>query len=515
MNETNHLKRVVIFGASGSMGQACLHHLNRKDIFPILLLRPSSKNLKLAKQLGISRPSVKQQINTGENIEIHWGSVTDYECVRRCVEKGDIILNMAAIIPPRIFKSFRKMDETNLGGVLNIIRAIKETGGNDTKRFINTSSVAVYGDRLPPYHIIKVGDPVYPSPLDFYGLTKVKAERALIESGLKYWMIIRQTFIALPDVFSLLAPLMFHQPLNQLIEGTYKEDAGIGAAALIDAPDSLYRQIYNFGNGPKFRVSYIEFLQRMFGLIGVDPTKAMNRRWFTVRNFHCGYFADWEILNNHTGHAQTSFDDYIRKVNRALPSVYRLAKYVPPVFMKIFLRFYAEPVKWMRKKEKFPYHCAAYFPARYKRWKDLPDWSQPIETVRYEEGKEIETGFRIRFDKNYSIKDLQKAAEYRGGRLISESFEGMHEPHLWKCGHCGKTFTATPMLILHGGQWCPCTIPGNWNYKEQAQRDKTIAQLYYAQHDRDEYQPVYEREKSLAEWGFPVHKEISVTTDAE
>ena len=54
------------------------------------------------------------------------------------------------------------------------------------------------------------------SPLDFYGLTKVKAERALIESGLKYWMIIRQTFIALPDVFSLLAPLMFHQPLNQL-----------------------------------------------------------------------------------------------------------------------------------------------------------------------------------------------------------------------------------------------------------------------------------------------------------
>ena len=69
------------------------------------------------------------------------------------------------------------------------------------------------------------------------------------------------------------------------------------------------------------------------------------------------------------------------------------------------------------------------------------------------------------------------------------------------------------MLILHGGQWCPCTVPGNWTYKQQAERDKVIAQLYYAQHGKTEPQPVYEREKSLKEWGFPVHEEITVTGD--
>lgn len=513
MSRDNNKKRVVIFGASGSMGLACLHHISRDTIHLILLLRPSRKNFKLARQMGIRHPSAKNTFDSAENLEIRWGSITDYRCVKECVEKGDLIFNMAAIIPPRIFKNFRKMDETNLGGVLNIIRAIRETGGSETKRFINTSSVAVYGDRLPPYHIIKVGDPAYPSPLDFYGLTKMKAERALIESGLKYWAIIRQTFIALPDVFTLLAPLMFHQPLNQLIEGTYKDDAGIGAARLIDAPDSFYRQIYNFGNGPKFRVSYIEFLERMFGLIGVDLTKAMNRRWFTQRNFHCGYFADWEILNRYTNHAQTSFDDYIRIVDKRIPPVYRLAKFVPPVFMRMFLRFYAEPMKWICKKKKFPYHHAAYYFENAKEWKDLPDWSQPIEKPAFEEGKKVDTGFQIRFDKNYTLEDLKKAAEYRGGRLVSESFNGMHVMHSWYCGHCGQTFRATPMLILHGGQWCPCTVPGNWTYKQQAERDKVIAQLYYAQHGKTEPQPVYEREKSLKEWGFPVHEEITVTGD--
>lgn len=506
-NETK--KNVVIFGAAGSMGSACLRYLDKEKFHLILLLRPSKKNFRWAKKQGIRRSSSKS-FDSVPGLDIHWGSIENYEDVRLCVEKADLIFNMAALIPPRCFKSIQATDETNLGGVLNIIKAIKETGGTETKRFINTSSVAVYGDRLPPYHVIKVGDPVYSSPLDFYGLTKVKAERALIESGLKYWMIIRQTFIALPNVFSLLAPLMFHQPLNQLLEGTYKDDAGLGAARLLEAPDSAYRQIYNFGNGPKFRVSYLEFLERMFGLIGVDLTKAMNRRWFTQRNFHCGYFKDWEILNRLTDHARTSLDDYIEEVNRHIPAIYRLARFVPPIFMRMFLHFYAEPMKWVKKKEKYPYHFAAAYRAGIKRFEDLPDWnSEPIVKVPFEEAKEVDTGFKIRFDKNYTIDDLKRAAEYRGGEFISESFDGMHEAHQWKCGHCGRIFTATPMLILHGGHWCPCTVPGDWDYKRLAQKDKVIAQLYYAQHEKDEEQPVYRREAALKEGRYPVHDEIS------
>ena len=138
-NETK--KNVVIFGAAGSMGS-------------------SKKNFRWAKKQGISRSSSKS-FDSVPGLDIHWGSIENYEDVRLCVEKADLIFNMAALIPPRCFKSIQATDETNLGGVLNIIKAIKETGGMETKRFINTSSVAVYGDRLPPYHVIKVGDPVY------------------------------------------------------------------------------------------------------------------------------------------------------------------------------------------------------------------------------------------------------------------------------------------------------------------------------------------------------------------
>lgn len=504
-------KSVVIFGGSGSMGLECLHHMNKDEYHLILLLRPSRKNFKLAKSLGVSQKfNGTNGFASGKNIDIRWGSITSYEDVRLCVDKGDLIFNMAAIIPPHVFKSFKRMDETNLGGVLNIIKAIKECGGSETKRFINTSSVAVYGDRLPPYHIIKVGDPVYPSVLDFYGLTKVKAERALIESGLKYWVIIRQTFIALPNVFSLLAPLMFHQPLNQLIEGTYKDDAGLGAARMIDAPDSFYCQIYNFGNGPQFRTSYLQFLERMFGLIGVDLTKSMDRRWFTLRNFHCGYFKDWDVLNQYTQHAKTSFEEYIQKVDNQLPVLFKLARFVPSIFIKLFLSLYAEPVKWIKKEKQFPYHFNAYYPLSKRDWKKLPTWKEPLPIVSYEEGKELDCGFNLNFEKKYTFQDLKNVATYRGGDFLSSSYEGIHKKHLWKCGHCGNTFEATPMLILHGGQWCPCTLPGDWNYQEQAKKDKIIAQLYNAHHEREENSPIYQREAALKECGFPQHKEIQL-----
>ena len=64
----------------------------------------------------------------------------------------------------------------------------------------------------------------------------------VIESGLKYWVSCRQTYIAIPDTMSLMDPIMFHQPINTHIEFCTPFDAGrlLANACEDDVPEELY-----------------------------------------------------------------------------------------------------------------------------------------------------------------------------------------------------------------------------------------------------------------------------------
>ncbi len=482
-------KTVFLTGVTGSMGSECLKELFKRDKFNIIILvRKSKKNLK----------KMKPYMNS-KNVSICWGDIRDYEIIKECVSKSDLIFNMAAVIPPINQPKYPFVaEQVNIGGVKNIVKAIKETGGSETKKFINVSSIAVYGDRLPPYNHISVGDPIYPSIGDFYGITKVKAERVVIESGLKYWAIIRQTFIAIPSVFGLLSNYMFFQPVEQCLEPTTNEDAGFGAANLIEnVPEKFWRNIYNMGNGPNFRFNYEEFLVRMFGLFGMKTKKSIDKRWFVDRNFHCGYFDDYERLNNYSNHIRDTYDSYYNKVVDATPKFLQIAKIVPPVFIKVFLKMYATPNRWLKKYKKYPAMNAAFFKKgttlkNKKKWDEVPK-------VDIEE-KRVQMPIPFKEDKNYTFEDLKKVAEFRGGKLISKEFKGMHTPHNFETAD-GTKFSATPMLILHGGHWGPASDYDFWNYSEKSKKDKALAQLYYAQFDKDENY-FFSREECYKERGF-------------
>ena len=43
-------------------------------------------------------------------------------------------------------------------------------------------TVAATGDRMPPIHWGRIGDPLKPSIYDFYAVTKIAGERAVLES---------------------------------------------------------------------------------------------------------------------------------------------------------------------------------------------------------------------------------------------------------------------------------------------------------------------------------------------
>ena len=49
--------------------------------------------------------------------------------------------------------------EVNFGGTRHLIEAVKKLGQDDTTRFVYIGTVAKTGDRMPPIHWERVGDP--------------------------------------------------------------------------------------------------------------------------------------------------------------------------------------------------------------------------------------------------------------------------------------------------------------------------------------------------------------------
>jgi nucleoside-diphosphate-sugar epimerase len=338
-------KKVLLTGASGSMGgEAFKELLNRKDRYDIVLLLLPYKKIKKA--------FVKYEGQEG--IKIVWGDLCSYDDVLEAVNGVDYILHPAALIAPEADKNPTLCKRINYSGTQNIITAIKKQPSNgDEIRLVYISSVAAYGDRLPPIHMVRVGDPLKPSVGDFYATTKIAAERAVIESGLKYWAVLRQTYIAIPNVLSLLDPILFHQPVNTHIELISNEDAGYGLVQAIEAPDDFYGKVYNMGGGPACRVVFRDYIERMMSIFGLgDYRKIMPLNWFALRNFHCCWYEDSWVLNVRLGHWRHSLRDHYNQAEAATPRYLKLGGRIAPSFIvKAFIRRMVDPLKWIEGDE--------------------------------------------------------------------------------------------------------------------------------------------------------------------
>jgi hypothetical protein len=228
-------------------------------------------------------------------VRIEWGDLTCYDDVARCMRGADVVLHAAALISPAADRNPEQAWKINVGSAENIIRAIKAQPDPDAIKLVSVGTVAATGDRLPPIHWGRTGDPLQPSVFDMYGCSKIAAERTVAESGLKYWVSLRQTFIAIADLTSLMDPIMFHQPLDTCIEFCTMDDSGrlLANACEDSVPEEFWRRFYNIGGGERCRLNYIELQQRSFDVLGMGKLEDLTERnWFATRNFHCHWFED-------------------------------------------------------------------------------------------------------------------------------------------------------------------------------------------------------------------------------
>ncbi|CUH97045.1 hypothetical protein P22_3171 [Propionispora sp. 2/2-37] len=477
-------KTVFLTGASGHMGHEGFKQLltERDRLNIIALVLPTRKD-----------KQIMSKYEDEPGVRIVWGDLTNYADVLQCVEQADYVLHVGGMVSPAADYLPSLTTKVNVGAVKNIIKAIKAQPNPDKIKLVYIGTVAETGDRNPPIHWGRTGDPIKISIYDNYAITKTIAEREVIESGLKYWVSLRQTGVLYPELLNNLDPIMFHEPVNGVFEWVTARDSGRMLVNVCDenVPEEFWRRVYNIGGGEKYRTTNYEFMQKTLKAIGIeDFTKVFDLNWFATRNFHGQWYEDSDVLENYLHFRSGSVDDFIEELKTKLPFKMKLTKYVPSGFIK---KFIMEPVAnqelgtmyWIKNNIKD--RITAFF-GSIEKWREIPGWAEykiakPSPTpVRLDHGYD-ETKPKTELD----LADMQQAAEFRGGQCLAAAMTrgDLYAKLQWRCAF-GHEFAASPALVLLGGHWCPECLPAPWNYDEEAKRNPFFAQVWYPLHDKTE-----------------------------
>jgi len=477
-------KTVFLTGATGNMGQEGLKQLlDRNDGTHVVALVPPTDRDRRIMSAWKGEP----------RLTIVWGDLTRYEDVLRCVSGADYVLHVGGMVSPAADRDPELTARVNVGSVRNIIRAIKAQPNADRIRLVFIGTVAETGDRNPPMHWGRAGDPIKISVFDHYAISKTIAEREVIESGLNYWVSLRQTGIVHGNRFNtgaLLDPIMFHVPLNGVFEWVTARDSGRLLANVCEdgIPDHFWRRIYNIGGGEKCRITNYELLViafRAFGL-GVGHLQALlDPKWFVLRNFHGHWYEDSDVLESYLHFRGDTADDFAGCLRTRAVVPPWLAGLTPVFVFRILRKLVLEPLAdrdpgtqyWIRHDVED--RIRAFFGSK-SRWERIPGW-EGVDTSR-------PTDRPLRLNHGYDetkplaeldVEDMRGAAEFRGGECVSGSMirGDMRSQLQWRCTF-GHEFAASPTLVLLAGQWCPQCLPPPWNYDAIAARNPFFAQVW-------------------------------------
>jgi nucleoside-diphosphate-sugar epimerase len=239
---------ILITGGFGNMGLSCAAALLKPGYHVRILDLPTPRNKNTAKTLS--------------QVEAFWGDVRDLQQVNGAVQNQDVIIHLAAVIPPASNEHPQMAEAVNVGGTRNLIAAAQAQPR--PPRLLFSSTFDLYG---PTQHLApprRVGDPLQAT--DAYSQHKLTCEEMLQGSGLT-WAIFRLSdvpVIALRDPH----PIMFEIPLDTRFETMHTLDAGL-ALARAAVSDLVWGRILNVGGGPGCQITYRDFLWGMLNSMGI------------------------------------------------------------------------------------------------------------------------------------------------------------------------------------------------------------------------------------------------------
>ena len=345
-------QRILLTGATGAVGSEVLAQLypNWDSESITILIRPSSHAQKLVKKFP--------------GIRVCYGSITSYTDVAAAMKAQDMVIHLAAVIPPAFDKMGEDAFRTNTEGTRNVVRAMEEFAPDAF--LLYSSSVAVYGDRLKSPEI-RVDDELPAHPYDRYADSKIASEEIIRNSQLN-WSIFRLTAIMGVGNHKV-SKLMFHMPLETEMEIATVKDTARALYLATQHIEKLSGKIFNLAGGKHCRISYEAFLTRAFDAFGLGKPNFPEYS-FARANFHCGVFADSGDLEEILCFREDDIDSYFIQFRQAVPAWMRIATSLVRKPVKIYLGMLSEPRRAYKQNDEAK--IAQYFGSSFVEKTESP-----------------------------------------------------------------------------------------------------------------------------------------------
>jgi nucleoside-diphosphate-sugar epimerase len=327
-------KKILLTGVSGTVGKQVLSQLIDFDCYEISIV---------ARKHALKQKELKKLLNKVAFINCDLSRPEDFLKING---QFDIVIHLAAIIPPLADKKPKLAEAVNTNGTINLIKQLEKVSPNAF--FMYSSSISVYGDRLYSPKI-NVSDPLSISFGDEYAKTKINAEKAITNSSLN-WTIFRLSAI-MGIKNHKMSGLMFHMPLDTSMEICTPSDTARAFVNGIDKIEQLNGGIYNLGGGEKCRTNYKDFLEKNFELNGLGKPN-FPFKTFAEKNFHCGFYADGDELEEITNFRKDTLEDYYQMNKESIPIIQKIVASIFKGIIKYFMQRQSEPLKAFKEKDQ-------------------------------------------------------------------------------------------------------------------------------------------------------------------
>lgn len=242
-------------------------------------------------------------VRFGDRVEVLWGDVRDAAAVRDAVSGCDVIIHLAAIIPPRSNEEPELARQVNVDGTRNLLGAAQAQSTPPKLLFASTFDLFGPTRHLPPPR--RVTDPIVAT--DPYTEHKLACETMVKDSALT-WTIFR--FADVPQIALRKAhPIMFEIRLDTRFEVIHPRDLALALTNALRC-DAVWGKIWLIGGGARCQMTYREYLGQILTAmgIGVLPDEA-----FTTQE----YVTDWldtEESQRLLHYQRASWDDIVSEI---------------------------------------------------------------------------------------------------------------------------------------------------------------------------------------------------------
>ncbi|OGN97401.1 MAG: hypothetical protein A2Z77_03020 [Chloroflexi bacterium RBG_13_51_36] len=279
--------KLLITGGAGSIGKELVTSLARKGY--------------QVRAFDIPQADFSGLDNHG--VEVMKGDITDRSSVRKAVKGCDLVLHLAALLPPVSEISREKTFAVNVDGTSRLVDAIVDDGAR--ARMILTSTVATYGDTTADEPPIRVNHPQRPNTV--YSETKVEAEKQLISAKIPH-TILRVSGVVMPV---LMDPPKWPFMPEQRVEFISRAD--VVAALLASVEEAAAGKIFHIAGGRSWQMRGKELVAELYSILDIPAKDAE----YPERPVYCDWYDTDEsqaILN----YQRTPFPRFLELLNQAV-----------------------------------------------------------------------------------------------------------------------------------------------------------------------------------------------------